>query len=80
MQLDQVTAEIRPRTAEEAVDLGLALTRQHFARIAGLWSLSVLPLCALILGLCFWSPLFGACVIVWIKPIFGRVPLMVLSL
>ena len=42
MRLDTVTAEIRPRSDWEAVDLGLALVRRDFWRCFAVWWLAVL--------------------------------------
>ena len=42
MRLDAVTAEIRPRSDWEAVDLGLALVRRDFWRCFAVWWLAVI--------------------------------------
>jgi hypothetical protein len=42
MRLENVTAEIRPRSDWEAVDLGLALVRRDFWRCFSVWWLAVL--------------------------------------
>jgi len=79
MELEKVTAEIRPRTQWEAVDLGLSLVRQHAWLLAKIWMGSVIPLCLLILGL-FWNALFWGCFLIWwLKPIWERVTLFPLS-
>ncbi|RYD64289.1 MAG: DUF4129 domain-containing protein, partial [Verrucomicrobiaceae bacterium] len=46
-----MTAELRPRSDWEAVDLGMALTRRDFWRLLGCWWLGMLP--ALVLSLVF---------------------------
>ncbi len=79
MQLEEIRAELRPRTPEEAVDLGLAMTRTHFARIAKLWANLILPLWVVILALFYQSPVWGLVILCWMQPIFDRIPLMVLS-
>jgi hypothetical protein len=80
MQLEDLTAEVRPRSHWEAVDLGFALVRRHFPRLLAGWLLCVGPLWALLLVLMKWVPpglvLF---VIWWLKPIYGRLPLFHLS-
>ncbi len=43
MRLEDVTAEIRPRTDWEAVDLGFALVRRNFWRCLAVWWLAMLP-------------------------------------
>lgn len=79
MNLEEVEAVIRPRSPWEAVDLGLALTRRHYAKLAALWGSTVLPVWGLILALFFWAPLLGLLVVVWVKPLLTKVPLYYLS-
>ena len=43
MRLEDVTAELRPRSDWEAVDLGLALARRDFWRLFGAWWLGMSP-------------------------------------
>ena len=79
MELEKVTAEIRPRTQWEAVDLGISLVRQHAGLLAKIWLCSIIPLCLVILGL-FWNALFWGCFLIWwMKPIWERVTLFPLS-
>ena len=79
MELEKLTAEIRPRTQWEAVDLGVSLTREHIGIILKTWLTCVIPLCLLILGL-FWNHLFWGCFLIWwLKPIWERVTLYPLS-
>lgn len=79
MELEKVTAEIRPRSEWEAVDLGLSLARLHLGTLWNAWLVTVLPLCALILGLFYQSPGWGVFLIWWLKPIWDRVALFPLS-
>ncbi|MDB4508193.1 hypothetical protein N9051_01275 [Akkermansiaceae bacterium] len=79
MELEKVTAEIRPRSEWEAVDLGLSLARVHLGTLWNAWLVTVLPLCALILGLFYESPGWGVFLIWWLKPIWDRVALFPLS-
>jgi hypothetical protein len=81
MNLDKVAARLRPRSSWEAVDLGFLLAQQFFKPIAQGWLTCVLPvfvvatLVAATTDL-FWLPL----VFVWLlKPLYDRVPLLVLS-
>lgn len=79
MKLDDISAEIRPRSNWEAVDLGWALNRTNFLRILEAWAVTVWPIWALILALC-WEKPFLAILIIWaFKPFYERVPLFVLS-
>ena len=81
MELDEVTAEIRPRAEWEAVDLGLALTREHLPQLLKIWCLTVLPLCAVIVALSGWffTVWYSVVLIWWLKPLFERVVLFYLS-
>ncbi|MGC6425727.1 MAG: hypothetical protein ACON5H_01880 [Akkermansiaceae bacterium] len=74
-----MTAEIRPRSKWEAVDLGLSLARVHLWTLWKAWLVTVLPICAVILGAFFQSPGWGAFLIWWLKPIWDRVALFPLS-
>ena len=57
MELEKVTAEIRPRTQWEAIDLGVRLTGEHSISLLKGWMASVFPLGILIInrwaGACF---------------------------
>ncbi len=79
MRLEAMTAEIRPRSEWEAVDLGWALTRRDYGRILKYWSWTVWPLWAGLLVL-FSDRLWVAMLIIWwLKPLTERVPLYVMS-
>lgn len=79
MQLENVTAEIRPRSDWEAVDLGLAMVRRDFWRCFAVWWLVLL----LPLGIAGWflreMPLVLVIVFWWWKPIGSRMVLFELS-
>lgn len=79
MQLEKVTAEIRPRTQWEAIDLGVRLVSEHIIPLIKGWLASVLPLCLFILALCYNSIGWGIFLIWWLKPILERVALHPLS-
>lgn len=79
MRLEDVTAEIRPRSDWEAVDLGFAMVRRDFWRCFTVWWLALLgPL--LIAG---WflreMPLILVILFWWWKPIGSRMVLFQLS-
>ena len=84
MQLEQITAAIRPRSPWEGLDLGFALARHWFPPLWGLWLMTALPvgaLCALVPGnhpslwmlLVWWlKPLYEAPVLFWLsRRLFG---------
>ncbi len=81
MRIDQISIALRPRTAWEAVDLGLALTRKHALAIWKPWLLVSLPVFAAVNAVCYalghlWAAVF---VMWWLKPLFDRIPIYVLS-
>jgi hypothetical protein len=81
MRLDDLTVELRPRSPWEAVELGTALVRRHARAIWLPWLACTLPAFALAnavawkLGLIPWA----AVLLWWLKPVFDRIPLFVLS-
>lgn len=79
MRLDAVTAEIRPRSDWEAVDLGFAMIRRGFWRCWVLWWLAMAaPL--LVGGFFLWDhPLVLAMLIWWMKPAALRMVLFDIS-
>ncbi len=79
MQLDQVTAEIRPRTPYEAADLGVALARRHYFALAACWCLSFLPIAAVTIAILHAHPLWAGFVLWWLKPLFEHAPIHYLS-
>lgn len=79
MNLDRITAEIRPRESWEAVDLGIALTRRNYGRILVSTMIVVWPVW-LLLGFLmkdhFWWLLL---VIWWLNAVWEKIPLYFLS-
>lgn len=79
MRLEAVTAEIRPRSDWEAVDLGLALVRRDFWRCLAVWWLAVL-VPAVLAGWWLWdSPVLWLLLFWWIKPFGSRLVLFEIS-
>ncbi|MFT4551036.1 MAG: hypothetical protein ACI9MB_005017, partial [Verrucomicrobiales bacterium] len=72
MKLEEITAEIRPRTQWESIDLGVALTRRHFPKLALLWMLTVFPIWALIIFLLRNHPFLALLSIVFLLPLYER--------
>lgn len=79
MRLEDVTAEIRPRSDWEAVDLGFAMVRRDFWRCFTVWWLAML----VPLGIAGWflreMPLLLAALLWWLKPIGSRMVMFELS-
>ncbi|WP_119716731.1 DUF4129 domain-containing protein [Cognatilysobacter tabacisoli] len=81
MRIDALTVALRPRSAWEAVELGGALLRAHAGAVWRPWLALTLPLFAL-LNLALWAVdllWLAAPLMWWLKPLFDRVPLYVLS-
>lgn len=71
MNLDAVTAELRPRSAWEAADFGVRLVRRDARAIYRAWFATSLPLLVLALGIVYLSPWPGLALLVywWLEPI-----------
>lgn len=81
MRLEGLTVALRPRSTWEASDLGIALVRRHARTIWSAWVLMTLPVLVLANAVCaaidqVW---LASLLIWWLKPVFDRVPLYVLS-
>lgn len=79
MNLDQVTLEIRPRSAWEAVDLGLLMAKRWWPPMMKIWLLVSFPVFAVTLLIperWFWV---GALLMWWLKPLLERPLLHILS-
>lgn len=80
MDLERVAAVIRPREPYEAIDLGFGLARTFARQIWLPWLICVVPLQLLVIGGLWWAHATLALLVLWwIKPLFDRVPLFVLS-
>lgn len=79
MKLESVTAEIRPRSDWEAVDLGLALVRRDFWRCFATWWLAVLPW-AVLSGWLLWDqPMLWLMAFWWMKTFGSRMVMFEIS-
>ncbi len=79
MNLDKLTIEIRPRRAWEAVDLGVLMARRWWWPLTKVWLLVSFPVWVL---LCLLPPhliFLQSLVIWWLKPLFERPLLHILS-
>src|SRR6187431_3234918 len=79
MKLDQVTLEIRPRSAWEAVDLGLLMAKRWWLPMMKIWLLVSFPVFVFMLLIpdnFFWV---GALLLWWLKPVLERPLLHILS-
>lgn len=79
MRLTDASVAIRPRSAWEAVDLGVLLARQHAGLLMLSWALLTLPIFALLCLLLWDYPSIALLIFWWLKPAYERLPLYILS-
>jgi hypothetical protein len=81
MHLDGIHVALRQRTSWEAVDLGMALVRQHAGVIARSWMLFGLPLFVVLnaIGWAIDTLWLAALLMWWLKPWFDQLVLHILS-
>ncbi|GAB6195441.1 DUF4129 domain-containing protein [Lysobacter xanthus] len=81
MRLDAVTVALRPRSSWEAVELGTALVRRHAGAVWRPWCAVTLPafVVANAVGVLAGMPIVAMLLMWWLKPLFDRLPLFVLS-
>lgn len=79
MRLEDVTAELRPRSDWEAVDLGLALARRDFWRLFASWWLGMLPMVILCFAFLRDKPILLLLACWWWVPVGSRMVLFVVS-
>jgi hypothetical protein len=79
VQTEGLSVELRPRSAWEAVDVGLRMAQHWWRPIFGAWFALVAPL-VLLLSVAFWGRLGWAWLVFWwLKPLLERIPLYVTS-
>ena len=79
MNLDQVTIEIRPRQPWEAVDLGILMAKRWWLPMMQAWFLVSLPFFALSLLVPIEYLWLSSFLLWWLKPLFERPLLHILS-
>jgi hypothetical protein len=79
MRLSNASVAIRPRTAWEAMDLGVLMAREHRLLLMSSWALVTLPVFALLTALLWKYPSTAMFLFWWFKPAFDRLPLYILS-
>ncbi len=79
MQLEPVTVALRPRNLWEAIDLGFSMVHAWWKPVFGAWLAVVLPVAVVINVLCWEVQWLAPLLIWWLKPLFDRIPLYVLS-
>lgn len=79
MDLERIAVVLRPRRHWEAVDLGFALARAWWRPVYASWLATVLPVWIVVCVLLHRHPGWAALLLWWLRPLFDRVPLFVLS-
>ena len=79
MRIDDLQAEIRPRSPWEAADLGVALARANIGPLGRAWLGLVVPAQLFIFILFTSDPWLALGLIWWLGPVWERVALFVLS-
>ena len=79
MQLENMTARVRPRQNWEAMDLGFMLVQQWWGKIAFSWVVFTLPVFILINALLIDHHIWAMIAFWWLLPIFDRIPLHIIS-
>ena len=79
MELERLSARIRPRRPWEAIDLGFALARQWFLPLWLLWWMTAAPVAALSLPWLHQHPDIWLLLIWWLKPLYESFLLFWLS-
>lgn len=79
MQLEKMTAQVRPRQAWEAVDLGFMMLQRWYRPVIFSWLTVTFPVFLVINYFFYDRPVLAAFLFWWLLPIFDRIPLHVLS-
>jgi len=79
VDLDRVAAVIRPRSPWEAIDLGFGMVRAWWRPLLPAWLATVAPVWCLLFLFLSGRPGLALFVLWWLRPLFDRVPLHVVS-
>ncbi|HWI35560.1 MAG TPA: hypothetical protein VNU64_03820 [Burkholderiales bacterium] len=81
MQPTDIAVELRPRTPWEAIDLGLAMLQRWWQQAYGVHLAALVLVSIVSLGVAGWfsHPLVALVLIWWLKPVYDRAVLHVLS-
>ncbi|MFT5584408.1 MAG: hypothetical protein ACI9VR_001993 [Cognaticolwellia sp.] len=79
MRIEDLRAELRPRTSWEAMDLGLRLLREWWRPVFAAWFCVIIPVFVVGFGVTWWAPWLGAFLIWCAQPLWDRVVLHVIS-
>jgi len=79
MRLTDASVAIRPRSAWEALDLGVLLARRHIGLLMASWALVTVPIFATLCLLLWDHPGLAVFIFWWLKPAYERLPLYIVS-
>lgn len=82
MQLERLAIVLRPRHANEAIDLGIRMAMHWFKPLYSAWLCFAIPVLGLLFGLAYWlefSYFTLYLLIWWIQPLLDRMALFVIS-
>ena len=79
VDVNHIAVAIRPRNHWEAIDLGFRLARKHWRGLYGASLAVYLPVVGVVFLIFGPESLWTFFIIRWLKPVFDRVPLIVLS-
>ncbi len=79
MRLEDLALNLRSRTPWEATDLGALMYRQWWPAIMRTWLAAYGPVALLLFAVCYRQPWLAIVLLWWLKPLFDRFVLHVLS-
>jgi len=79
VQIDKMSARVRPRKPMEAIDLGFMMVQQWWRKIALSWLVLTLPIFIIINVILIDHEVWAAIIFWWLKPLYDRVPLHIIS-
>src|SRR5688572_1391452 len=79
MQIERTAIALRRREPWEAIDLGFAMLRQWWRPVYAAWAVTFVPVACVFAYAFRDEPVFAILCLWWLKPVFDRVVLHVLS-
>lgn len=79
MRLTDASVAIHPRTPWEAIDLGVLFAQEHRGLLMASWAIVTLPIFTLLSVLLWDYPTIAVLLFWWLKPVYERLPLIILS-
>ncbi len=79
MELEKLSVQLRPRGGWEALDLGCQMARSWWRPVWGVWLAVYLPAAVVLHAVFLQQPFIAAVALWWLKPVFDRFVLHVVS-